>query len=58
MPEWIVGEDDPDLHEVLLAMFELWNIDGVVYKSAGHSGCKLCVCGTAGSGRPLCAPAG
>lgn len=29
MTTWIVVEDEPDVYEVLLAMFQLWGIDGV-----------------------------
>ncbi len=28
---WMVVEDEPDIYEVLLAMFEMWGIDGVAF---------------------------
>lgn len=28
---WMVVEDEPDIYEVLLAMFEIWGIDGVAF---------------------------
>jgi CheY-like chemotaxis protein len=28
---WMVVEDEPDVYEVLLAMFEMWGIDGVAF---------------------------
>lgn len=31
MPTWIVVEDEPDLYETLLALFEIWSIDGVAF---------------------------
>ena len=30
LPGWVV-EDEPDIYEVLLAMFEMWGIDGVAF---------------------------
>lgn len=31
MSTWMVLEDEPDIYEVLLAMFEMWGIDGVAF---------------------------
>ena len=31
MSTWMVVEDEPDIHDVLLAMFEIWGIDGVAF---------------------------
>lgn len=31
MSTWMVVEDEPDIYEVLLAMFEIWGIDGVAF---------------------------
>lgn len=31
LPTWMVVEDEPDIYEVLLAMFEMWGIDGVAF---------------------------
>ena len=31
MPTWMVVEDEPDIYELLLAMFELWGIEGVAF---------------------------
>jgi CheY-like chemotaxis protein len=28
---WMVVEDEPDIYEVLLAMFEVWGIEGVAF---------------------------
>jgi len=28
---WMVVEDEPDIYEVLLAMFEMWGIEGVAF---------------------------
>jgi CheY-like chemotaxis protein len=28
---WMVVEDEPDIYEVLLAMFEIWGIEGVAF---------------------------
>lgn len=33
MTTWLVAEDEPDLHEVLLALCNLWKIDGIAFKS-------------------------
>lgn len=35
MPKWVIVEDEPDLLDTLLAMFEIWGIDGLSF-SAGH----------------------
>ncbi len=31
MSTWMVVEDEPDIYEVLLAMFQMWGIDGVAF---------------------------
>ena len=31
MPTWMVVEDEPDIYDVLLAMFEIWGIEGVAF---------------------------
>jgi CheY-like chemotaxis protein len=31
MPTWMVVEDEPDVYDVLLAMFEIWGIEGVAF---------------------------
>lgn len=31
MSTWLVVEDEPDIYEVLLAMFEVWGIEGVAF---------------------------
>lgn len=31
MPTWMVVEDEPDIYDVLLAMFEIWGIGGVAF---------------------------
>jgi len=31
LPTWMVVEDEPDIYDVLLAMFEIWGIDGVAF---------------------------
>lgn len=31
MPTWMIVEDEPDIYELLLAMFELWGIQGVAF---------------------------
>jgi CheY-like chemotaxis protein len=28
---WMVVEDEPDIYEVLLAMFEMWGVEGVAF---------------------------
>jgi CheY-like chemotaxis protein len=34
---WMVVEDEPDIYDVLLAMFELWGIDGVAFVDGEES---------------------
>lgn len=31
MPVWILVEDEPDIHEVIVAMFHIWGVDGVAF---------------------------
>lgn len=31
MSTWMVVEDEPDIYEMLLAMFEMWGIEGVAF---------------------------
>lgn len=31
MSTWMVVEDEPDLYETLLALFDIWSIDGVAF---------------------------
>jgi CheY-like chemotaxis protein len=31
LPTWMVVEDEPDIYDVLLAMFEIWGIEGVAF---------------------------
>lgn len=31
MPTWMVVEDEPDIYDVLLAMFEMWGIEGIAF---------------------------
>ncbi len=31
MPTWMVVEDEPDIYDLLLAMFEIWGIEGVAF---------------------------
>ena len=31
MSTWMVVEDEPDLYETLLALFEIWSVDGVAF---------------------------
>ncbi len=31
MSTWMVVEDEPDIYELLLTMFEMWGIDGVAF---------------------------
>lgn len=31
LPTWMIVEDEPDIYELLLAMFELWGIQGVAF---------------------------
>jgi len=35
MATWMVVEDEPDLYEVLIAMFGAWHVDGVAFAD-GH----------------------
>ncbi len=37
MSTWMVVEDEPDIYEVLLAMFEAWGIDGVAFVDGGEA---------------------
>ncbi|MBZ0308233.1 MAG: response regulator, partial [Anaerolineae bacterium] len=37
MPTWMVVEDEPDIYEVLLAMFEIWGIEGVAFVDGGQA---------------------
>ncbi len=37
MPTWMVVEDEPDIYDVLLAMFEIWGIDGVAFVDGGQA---------------------
>lgn len=32
MPKWLIIEDERDLHETLLAMFEVWGINGMAFE--------------------------
>lgn len=34
MSTWMVVEDEPDLYDTLLALFEIWSIDGVAFTNA------------------------
>ena len=34
---WMVVEDEPDIYEVLLAMFEVWGIEGVAFVDGGEA---------------------
>jgi len=34
---WMVVEDEPDIYEVLLAMFEVWGIEGVAFIDGGEA---------------------
>src|SRR4051812_5080953 len=31
MSTWMIVEDEPDIYELLLAMFEMWAIEGVAF---------------------------
>ena len=31
MSTWMVVEDEPDLYDTLLAMFDIWSVDGVAF---------------------------
>lgn len=33
MPTWMVVEDEPDLYDTLLMLFEIWGVDGVAFTS-------------------------
>src|SRR5688572_19637909 len=35
MAKWIVVEDEIDLHDTLMAMFEVWGIDGISFDDGG-----------------------
>lgn len=37
MSTWMVVEDEPDIYEVLLAMFEVWGIKGVAFVDGGEA---------------------
>ncbi|MBI5960158.1 MAG: response regulator [Chloroflexi bacterium] len=37
MPTWMVVEDEPDIYDVLLAMFEIWGIEGVAFVDGGEA---------------------
>lgn len=37
MSTWMVVEDEPDIYEVLLAMFEVWGIEGVAFVDGGEA---------------------
>ena len=37
LPTWMVVEDEPDIYDVLLAMFELWGIEGVAFVDGGEA---------------------
>lgn len=37
MSTWMVVEDEPDIYDVLLAMFELWGIEGVAFVDGAES---------------------
>lgn len=37
LPTWMVVEDEPDIYEVLLAMFEIWGIAGVAFVDGGQA---------------------
>ncbi len=37
VPTWMVVEDEPDIYELLLAMFELWGIEGVAFVDGAES---------------------
>ncbi|MBX3066858.1 MAG: response regulator [Anaerolineae bacterium] len=37
MATWMVVEDEPDIYDVLLAMFELWGIEGVAFVDGGEA---------------------
>lgn len=33
MTTWMVVENEPDIYEVILAMFEIWGIEGIGFVS-------------------------
>jgi CheY-like chemotaxis protein len=37
MSTWMVVEDEPDLYETLLALFEIWSIDGVAFTNGSDA---------------------
>ncbi len=37
MPAWMVVEDEPDIYDVLLAMFELWGVQGIAFVEGGDA---------------------
>jgi CheY-like chemotaxis protein len=37
LPTWMVVEDEPDIYDVLLAMFEIWGIEGVAFVDGAES---------------------
>ena len=37
MSTWMVVEDEPDIYDVLLAMFEIWGIEGVAFVDGGEA---------------------
>jgi len=34
---WMVVEDEPDIYDVLLAMFEIWGIEGIAFVDGGEA---------------------
>lgn len=37
MSTWMVVEDEPDLYDTLLALFEMWSIDGVAFTNGADA---------------------
>ncbi|MFN7210334.1 MAG: response regulator [Aggregatilineales bacterium] len=37
MSTWMVVEDEPDIYDVLLAMFEIWGIEGIAFVDGGEA---------------------
>ena len=37
MPIWIVVEDEPDIHDVLFAMFEIWGVNGSAFNNGADA---------------------
>lgn len=37
MTTWMVVEDEPDIYEVLKAMFEIWGIEGIAFIDGGEA---------------------